>query len=80
MNQFESIPKRKRKKFKSLMYRSVWIEQSGAYTAPYDPVNMRVIAFTPDIERYFVSVGRAKQYIDKHYGDIIKERDKPLPF
>jgi len=77
MKNFKPISKRKRKKFKSKMYRGVYIEQSGAYSAPYDTPSMRVIAFTPDIERYFPSMGKAKQYIDKHFNRIHLEQNAP---
>lgn len=65
---FTLIPKRKRKKYRSMVYRGILIQQSGCYTAPYD--RLRVMAFLPDVEQYFKSVGKVKQYIDKHFKEI----------
>ena len=66
----------KTKKKKSKMHRGIFIDQNGPYTAPYD--TYRVIAFCPDIERYFRSVGQAKQYIDKHYNEFQKMNEIPF--
>lgn len=75
---FTPVTKRKRKKHVSKLYRNVLIQQSGGYTTPYD--TLRVIAFLPDVERYFQTIGKAKQYVDKHYKEISAEQNKGILF
>lgn len=62
--------KRKSKKYRCLLYRNILIEQNGGCSAPYD--KLRVIAFLPDIESFFQSVGKARSYIDANYQEIAK--------
>ena len=75
MNKINKSKHKNKEEFK--MYRGVGICINSAYTSYWKGI--KVILMTPDVERYFSSVGHAKSYVDRHLNEIFSSKNKPWP-
>ena len=72
---------KKRRKEIYKKYRGIGILKDSAYTDNdlfnnrKDLRSLRVMLMTPDIERYFNTIGQARAYVDANFDKIRKEQE-----